>query len=64
MARILWADDEIDFLKSHILYLEEKGYKVLSANSGEDAYDIFTKGEIDLILLDDMMKGMEGVETL
>ena len=61
---ILWADDEIDFLKSHILYLEEKGYKVLSANSGEDAYDIFTKGKIDLILLDEMMTGMDGIETL
>ena len=61
---VLWADDEIDFLKSHILFLEEKGYKVLSANSGEDAYDIFTRETIDLILLDEMMTGMDGIETL
>ena len=61
---ILWADDEIDFLRSHILYLEEKGYTVLSANSGEDAFDIFGKESIDLILLDEMMPGMDGIETL
>lgn len=61
---ILWADDEIDYLKSHILYLEDKGYNVLSANSGEDAYDIFIKENIDLILLDEMMTGMDGIETL
>jgi len=61
---ILWADDEIDFLKSHILYLEEKGYTILPANSGEDAFDIFGKESIDLILLDEMMTGMDGIETL
>ena len=61
---ILWADDEIDYLKSHILFLEDKGYNVLSANSGEDAYDIFIKENIDLILLDEMMTGMDGIETL
>ena len=61
---ILWADDEIDFLKSHVLYLEEKGYKVLPVNSGEDAFDTFRKESIDLILLDEMMTGMDGIETL
>jgi CheY-like chemotaxis protein len=61
---ILWADDEIDFLKSHILYLEEKGYRVLAENSGEDAFDVFTRESVDLILLDEMMTGMDGIETL
>ena len=61
---ILWADDEIDFLKSHVIYLEEKGYKVLPVNSGEDALHTFTKEAIDLILLDEMMTGMDGIETL
>ena len=61
---ILWADDEINFLKSHIIYLEEKGYKVIPVNSGEDAFDTFTKESIDLILLDEMMPGMDGIETL
>ena len=61
---ILWADDEIDFLKSHILYLEEKGYQILPVNSGEDALETFKKESIDLILLDEMMTGMDGIETL
>ena len=42
-ATILWADDEIDFLRSHILFLEDKGYEVIAVNSGEDAFDTFKK---------------------
>ena len=63
-ATILWADDEIDFLKSHILFLEEKGYIVHAVNSGEDAFDNFQKNKIDIVLLDEMMTGMDGIETL
>ena len=63
-GKILWADDEIDFLKSHILYLEEKGYEVLPVNSGEDAFENFKNENVDLILLDEMMTGMDGIETL
>ena len=63
-GNILWADDEIDFLKSHILFLEEKGYSVFPVNSGEDAFENFQKKSIDLILLDEMMTGMDGIETL
>ena len=62
-GKILWADDEIDFLKSHVLYLEEKGYEVLAVNSGEDAFENFKTNNIDLILLDEMMTGMDGIET-
>ena len=63
-ATILWADDEIDFLKSHILFLEEKGYKVFPVNSGEDALENFQLNKIDIVLLDEMMTGMDGIETL
>ena len=63
-GNILWADDEIEFLKAHILFLEEKGYSVFPVNSGEDAFDDFQKKSIDLILLDEMMTGMDGIETL
>ena len=63
-ATVLWADDEIDFLKSHILFLEEKGYVVYPVNSGEDAFDSFKKNKIDIVLLDEMMTGMDGIETL
>lgn len=63
-ATILWADDEIDYLQSHILFLEDKGYEIIAVNSGEDAFDTFKKESIDLILLDEMMTGMDGLETL
>ena len=61
---ILWVDDEIDLLESHIIYLSEKGYNVLKANSGEDAVEICKKSNIDLILLDEMMPGIDGIATL
>ena len=46
---ILWADDEIDLLKPHILFLEGKGYEVTSVNSGRDAIDAIKKTEYDLV---------------
>jgi len=62
--KILWVDDEIDFLKSHMLFLESKGYNIIPANSGEDAIDICNNEHVDLVLLDEMMTGMDGIETL
>ena len=61
---ILWVDDEIELLKSHIIYLEEKGYKVISVNSGEDAIEKCKKESIALVLLDEMMTGLDGISTL
>ena len=62
---IVWADDEIDQLKPHIIFLEEKGYKVTSVNSGEDAIDECKKSQsIDLILMDEMMTGLDGLSTI
>jgi CheY-like chemotaxis protein len=62
--KILWADDEIDLLKPHILFLEEKGYKVLSTQSGDDALDILDAERVDIVLLDENMPGLSGLETL
>lgn len=61
---ILWADDEIDLLKPHILFLEEKGYQVITANNGNDAIDEIEKQHFDIVLLDENMPGLSGVETL
>tara|TARA_R110001592_G_scaffold140281_6_gene361188 strand:+ start:1306 stop:2862 length:1557 start_codon:yes stop_codon:yes gene_type:complete len=61
---ILWADDEIDLLKPHILFLEEKGYKVLPTPSGDDALDILEENRVDIVLLDENMPGLSGLETL
>ena len=62
--RILWADDEIDLLKPHILYLEGKGYAVTPATNGEDALAMVTATPYDVVLLDEMMPGMGGLATL
>ena len=61
---ILWVDDEVDLLRSHIIFLEEKGYHVTSVYSGEDAIDICLKEQIDLVLMDEMMAGLDGLSTL
>jgi len=64
MIKILWADDEIDLLKPHIIYLEEKGYDLTSAKSGDEALDILEENKFDLIFLDENMPGLTGLETL
>lgn len=62
--KILWADDEIDLLKPHILFLEEKGYEVLPTTSGDDALDILKDQRVDIVFLDENMPGLSGLETL
>lgn len=61
---ILWADDEIDLLKPSILFLENKGYKVIPVTNGNDAIDRVTKKGIDVVFLDESMPGLTGLETL
>lgn len=61
---ILWADDEIDLLKPHILFLEEKGYRVLSTQSGDEALDVLEEERVDIVFLDENMPGLSGLETL
>ena len=63
-VKILWVDDEIDFLKPHILFLQGKGYDVETCNNGYDAIDLAASKQYDLIILDEMMPGLTGLETL
>jgi len=63
-ANILWIDDEIDLLRSHVLYLKDKGYNVETATNGEDAIEMVRERAYDLVFLDEMMSGMGGLETL
>lgn len=63
-ATILWADDEIDLLKPHIIFLENKGYNVIPAVSGNEAIEILEKENVDIIFLDENMPGLSGIETL
>lgn len=62
--QILWADDEIDLLKPHILFLENKGYQLTTVNSGLDAVEEFGKKRFDIVFLDENMPGLSGLETL
>ena len=62
--KILWVDDEIDLLKPHILFLENKNYVVTTCNNGRDAVDIFEENQFDIVFLDENMPGMSGLETL
>jgi|TARA_B100000408_G_scaffold24047_1_gene17181 CheY-like chemotaxis protein len=63
-GHILWVDDEIQHLKPHILFLEEKGYTLSQATNGQDAIALSEKNNYDLILLDQSMPGMDGLQTL
>ena len=62
--RILWADDEMDLLSPYILFLEEKGYDVVTATNGKDAVELCQKETFDIIFLDENMPGLSGLETL
>jgi CheY-like chemotaxis protein len=61
---ILWVDDEIDLLRPHIIFLEKKGYEVITASNGEDAINLVKQNSFDLIFLDENMPGISGLETL
>lgn len=61
---ILWADDEIDLLKPHILFLEEKGYRVIPVTSGNEALEELSEGGVDIVFLDENMPGLSGLATL
>jgi len=61
---LLWVDDEIELLKAHIIFLEKKGYEVITVSNGSDAIDQCRTQTFDLVLLDEQMPGLSGLETL
>jgi len=61
---ILWADDEIDLLKPHIMFLEDKGYEVHTTNNGDEAIDLLKTRSFDIVFLDENMPGISGIQTL
>ena len=64
--RILWADDEIDHLRPHMKFLEDRGFRVEGVTNGEDAIAVMSEpgDHVDLVILDEMMPGLSGLETL
>ena len=63
-AIILWADDEIELLNTHVLFLESKGYQVITATSGDEAIEVLDHSQVDIVFLDENMPGITGLETL
>ncbi|NQX92541.1 MAG: PglZ domain-containing protein [Flavobacteriales bacterium] len=63
-VKILWADDEIDLLKPHVMFLEQKGYEVTTVCSGSEAIDEVEEKYFDIVFLDENMPGLTGLETL
>lgn len=62
--KVLWVDDEIDLLKPHILFLENKNYVVTTAQSGTEALEEINRDNFDIVFLDENMPGLTGLETL
>ncbi len=63
-GKLLWVDDEVELLKAHIIFLEKKGYEVTTASNGTDAIDLCSEQPFDLVLLDEQMPGLSGLDTL
>src|ERR1700743_3954111 len=64
LAKILWVDDEIESRHSQSLFLENKGYEVTALTNGFDAIDFVKDNPVDVVLLDETMPGITGLETL
>ena len=62
--KILWVDDQIDLLKSHIIFLNERNYDVETCTNGNDALEMISNQRYEIILLDENMPGLSGIETL
>jgi len=62
--QILWVDDEIDLLKAHLIFLEQKNYQVTTCTNGADAIDLVNEQRFDIVFLDENMPGISGLETL
>lgn len=63
-GNLLWVDDEVELLRAHILFLEKKGYDIVTVSNGSDAVELCRERSFDLVLLDEMMPGLSGLETL
>ena len=63
-GQLLWVDDEMELLKAHVIFLEKKGYEVTTCSNGTDAIDLCRERSFDLVMLDEQMPGLSGLETL
>ena len=63
-GRILWVDDEIELLRAHVIFLEERGYTVTPVTNAEDAIELVGRQDFDMVLLDEMLNGKDGLTAL
>lgn len=63
-GRILWVDDEVDLLRPHLMLLRQEGYQVDAIMNGQDALELLSNRTYDLVLLDEQMPGLRGIEVL
>ncbi|MFQ5746573.1 MAG: response regulator [Gemmatimonadota bacterium] len=63
-GRILWVDDEVDLLRPHLMLLMKDGYHVDAIMNGADALQLLDSESYDLLLLDEHMPGLRGIEVL
>ena len=64
MSKIIWIDDEVDLLKPHIVFLENKGYNVTPVNNVNEALELIENEKFQLALLDENMPGISGLEAI
>ena len=64
MSKIIWIDDEVDLLKPHIVFLENKGYAVTPVNNVNEALEMIEAEKFQLALLDENMPGISGLEAI
>jgi DNA-binding response OmpR family regulator len=64
LAKVMWVDDEIEILEAHKRFLEMKGYALITFTNGFDAVEFLKEHDIDLMLIDESMPGMSGLETV
>jgi CheY-like chemotaxis protein len=64
LGKVLWVDDEIESLQSQIMFLRNKGYEVNALTNGFDAVDYVKVNQVDVVLMDESMPGITGLETL
>ena len=63
-VRVLLVDDEEQFVETLAMRLEARDFAVASAFSGDQALDYLKANEADVVVLDVLMPGLSGIDTL